>query len=634
MQDVGQFYEQDPGSSTERDAALKAGINLRSRTLERHLARLDRGIERLKALDRRFFWTRLGTLLAGAVALFLALLGDQARPAQIVILVFLAAFSLVVFLHRRVDRAARRFTLSRRYHQAQHARMALAWDELPPETAGPPDRGHPFAADLYVTGPHSLHRLLDTAVSNGGSGRLRDWLLEPAPDLDRLYERQALVRELRPRTGFRSRLALSGALVLSGGPERWDGEQLLRWLEGNPSGRPLGVILAVLAVLAGLNLALFLLAVLGGAPPYWVLSLTAYAAVYLWAYRDLSELFGQSLHLSDTLDRFRAVLAFLESYPYSPQSRLARLCAPFWKAGQRPSAYLRRIAWIASAASLQGNPVVWLLLNVLLPWDLFFAYQLQRYKAALRGQLPAWLEAWYELEALNSLANFAYLNPHYNFPQISRDASPVDGAIFSAQAMGHPLIPEADKVRNDFRMDSLGRVALITGSNMSGKTTFLRTLGANLCLAYAGSPVDAAGLRTIPWRLFTCIEVSDSLSDGISYFYAEVRRLKDLLDALRSPHPRPLFFLIDEIFRGTNNRERQIGGRAYVRALAGGHGSGLISTHDLELVTLADALSQVTNYHFQETILDGRMVFDYRLRPGPSPTTNALRIMEMEGLPV
>jgi DNA mismatch repair ATPase MutS len=146
--------------------------------------------------------------------------------------------------------------------------------------------------------------------------------------------------------------------------------------------------------------------------------------------------------------------------------------------------------------------------------------------------------------------------------------------------------------------------------------------------------VDAAGLRTIPWRLFTCIEVSDSLSDGISYFYAEVRRLKDLLDALRSPHPRPLFFLIDEIFRGTNNRERQIGGRAYVRALAGGHGSGLISTHDLELVTLADILSQVTNYHFQETILDGRMVFDYRLRPGPSPTTNALRIMEMEGLPV
>ncbi|HEX9616574.1 MAG TPA: hypothetical protein VGA03_04110, partial [Anaerolineales bacterium] len=576
----------------------------------------------------------LGTLLAGAIAVFLALLSEQARPLQIAILAFVAAFSLVVFLHRRVDRGARRFALSRRYHEAQRARLVLAWDGIPPSTASPPDRGHPFAADLYVTGPRSLHRLLDTAVSTGGSERLRDWLLGPVPDLDRLYERQALVRELRPRPGFRSRLALGGALVLAAGYERWDGEQLLRWLEENLTGKSLGRILAALAILAGFNTGLFLLALLGGAPAYWIISLTVYAAAYLWVYRDLSEVFSQAQHLSDTLDRFRAVLAFLENYPYEPESRLARLCAPFWQAGQRPSRYLRRIAWIASAASLQGNPVVWLLLNGLVPWDLFFAYQLQRYKAAMRGQLPAWLEAWYELEALNSLANFAYLNPHYTFPQVLREVDPEDGAVFAAQSLGHPLIPEAEKVRNDFRIESLGQVALITGSNMSGKTTFLRTLGANLCLAYAGAPVDSARLTTIPWRLFTCIEVSDSLSDGISYFYAEVRRLKDLLDALRSPHPMPLFFLIDEIFRGTNNRERQIGGRAYVRALAGGHGAGLISTHDLELVTLADALPQVGNYHFQETVLDGRMIFDYRLRPGPSPTTNALRIMEMEGLPV
>jgi hypothetical protein len=634
MQNIGRQVEQTSQRSAEREIGPKAGKNLRSQALERHLERLDRGIERLKSLDRRFFWARLGTLLAGAIAVFLALLSDRAGPLQIAILAFVAVFSLVVYLHRRVDHSVRRFALSRRYHEAQHARLALDWEGIPPATASPPDRGHPFAADLYVTGPRSLHRLLDTAASTGGSRRLRDWLLEQVPDLDHLNDRQELVLELRPRPGFRSRLALSGALVLTGGHERWDGEQLLRWLEENLSGRTLGRILAALAALAGLNAGLFLLALLGGAPPYWILSLTVYAAAYLWVYRDLSELFGQALHLSDTLDRFRAVLAFLEGYPYEPGSRLAWLCAPFWGAGQRPSVYLRRIAWIASAASLQGNPVVWLLLNALVPWDLFFAYQLQHYQAALRGQLPAWLDTWYELEALNSLANFAYLNPHYTFPEVLRDVDPAGGEVFAARDMGHPLIPEAVKVRNDFRIDSLGKVALITGSNMSGKTTFLRTLGANLCLAYAGAPVDAAGLRTIPWRLFTCIEVSDSLSDGISYFYAEVRRLKDLLDAVHSPHPRPLFFLIDEIFRGTNNRERQIGGRAYVRALAGGHGAGSISTHDLELVTLSDALPQVMNYHFQETILDGRMVFDYRLRPGPSPTTNALRIMEMEGLPV
>jgi DNA mismatch repair ATPase MutS len=146
--------------------------------------------------------------------------------------------------------------------------------------------------------------------------------------------------------------------------------------------------------------------------------------------------------------------------------------------------------------------------------------------------------------------------------------------------------------------------------------------------------VNAASLKTDLFRLYTCIQVSDSLTDGISYFYAEVRRLKELLNAIEIEHDLPLFFLIDEIFRGTNNRERQIGGRAFVQTLVGGDGVGLISTHDLELVVFADELSKVTNYHFQEEVTQGRMIFDYCLRTGPSQTTNALQIMLMEGLPV
>jgi DNA mismatch repair ATPase MutS len=200
--------------------------------------------------------------------------------------------------------------------------------------------------------------------------------------------------------------------------------------------------------------------------------------------------------------------------------------------------------------------------------------------------------------------------------------------------MGHPLIPDETRISNDFTLQHLGELALVTGSNMSGKSTFLRTLGVNLCLAFAGGPVCAAGLQTIPFRLFTCINVSDSLNDGISYFYAEVRRLKVLLDELNADQPLPLFFLIDEIFRGTNNRERQIGSRSYVEALVGGHGVGAISTHDLELIHLAEQMPGIKNYHFREEVRDGRMIFDYRLRPGPSPTTNALKIMKLEGLPV
>ncbi|KAB2854148.1 MAG: DNA mismatch repair protein MutS, partial [Anaerolineae bacterium] len=199
---------------------------------------------------------------------------------------------------------------------------------------------------------------------------------------------------------------------------------------------------------------------------------------------------------------------------------------------------------------------------------------------------------------------------------------------------GHPLIPAERRVCNDFSLDKLGEVALITGSNMSGKSSFLRTLGVNLCLVYAGGVVRAGALEIGLFWLFSCIRVMDSLNDGISYFYAEVKRLKALLDALREDDPLPLFFLIDEIFRGTNNRERLIGSRSYIQALANGHGLGLIATHDLELVKLADENPHISNYHFREDVHDGRMVFDYRLRSGPSPTTNALRIMAMEGLPV
>jgi DNA mismatch repair ATPase MutS len=182
-------------------------------------------------------------------------------------------------------------------------------------------------------------------------------------------------------------------------------------------------------------------------------------------------------------------------------------------------------------------------------------------------------------------------------------------------------------------LDEAGTVVIITGSNMAGKSTFLRTLGVNLCLAYAGAPVSATMLRTTLFRLFSCIRVGDSVTDGYSYFYAEVRRLRALLTALEQPG-YPLFFLIDEIFKGTNNRERLIGSRSFVRALVGHNCLGAISTHDLELVKLADTLSQVQNYHFREEVIDGRMLFDYRLRPGPCPTTNALKIMQMEGLPV
>jgi DNA mismatch repair ATPase MutS len=285
-------------------------------------------------------------------------------------------------------------------------------------------------------------------------------------------------------------------------------------------------------------------------------------------------------------------------------------------------------------AVLKNNGLLWLIVNALLPWDTYCAYRLSQYKQQIARCLPVWLDVWFELEATCSLAAFAYLNPEYTLPDVVENEEGEQDTLLQTHELGHPLIPVEKKITNSFTLHQRGKVVIITGSNMSGKSTFLRTLGVNLCLAYAGGPVNAIMLQTSLFRVFTCMRISDSVTDGYSYFYAEVKRLRKLLEELKQENEYPLFILIDEIFKGTNNRERLNGSRAYVQAIVGRNCMGLISTHDLELVKLAEILPQVENYHFREEVVNGAMIFDYLLRPGPCPTTNALKIMKMEGLPV
>jgi DNA mismatch repair ATPase MutS len=274
---------------------------------------------------------------------------------------------------------------------------------------------------------------------------------------------------------------------------------------------------------------------------------------------------------------------------------------------------------------------VWNLLLALFPIDFYFRLRLSKYKQLVSGKLDSWLETWYKIEALSSMANFAFLNPGYTFPEINQSKESV--FIFEGQKFGHPLIRKEVKISNDFSFNPEGEIAVITGSNMSGKSTFIRTIGINLSLAYAGCVVNAEEMRVSLFRLFTCIKVSDSVIDGISYFYAEVKRLKSLLNEIEAAE-NPVLFLIDEIFRGTNNIERLKGSSAFIKKLAVTNSIGAVATHDLELVKLSDEINRVKNYHFREEIRDGKMVFDYKLNNGPCPTTNALMIMRLEGLPV
>jgi ABC-type multidrug transport system fused ATPase/permease subunit len=599
---------------------------------QRQQERLRRSIERLDTISNRYSWIRVAIFFGGlALSVVMGFISVWWFGLLLAVLALLC-FSIVAHYQGKIDRSITRHRIWLRIKTTHVARMQLDWDNIPQIHTWHPLPDHPFETDLDITGERSIHQLLNTAVSREGSQRLRDWLLTTQPDLATIQQRQALVRELVPMTRFRDKLTLNSMLASRRAAEHLEGDRLLRWLAQPSPSHSLIPLMLVSSSLTVLTIILLLLSLVANCPQYWLLSLLCSAVLFYSTGKQRGEVFEDAYYLRDAFATLSTVFAYLEHYPYGEHEQLKQLCTPFFAERRcRPSLLLRHIARIATIATLEKNQFLRLIVNVLLPVETYAAHCLRHYKVQVADYLPTWLNVWYELEALCSLATFAYLNPAYMLPDVRGNERE---ALFSGRSLGHPLLPDEKKVLNDFTMHALGDVVIITGSNMSGKSTFLRTVGVNLCLAYAGSVVNAEAMRIALFRLFTCIRVSDSVIDGYSYFYAEVRRLKTLLLALHQRDQFPLFFLIDEIFKGTNNRERLIGGRSYVRALAGHRCLGIISTHDLELVKLAETSPHVSNKHFREDVIDGRMVFDYKLRPGPSPTTNALTIMRMEGLPI
>lgn len=609
----------------------------RLRLLEAQIARLQRRIDRWTPRSNRYSWIRVAIFFAGLGLSVIGLIAVGWWLALALFVLTALTFGVVAYYHGTLDSSIRRHILLLHIKSAHVARMKLDWEHIPVAFSGDLQAEHPFEFDLDITGSHSLYRLLNTAISRDGSLRLRDWLLQRTPDLHMTRRRQALVHELTPLIRFRDRLILRSLQVTGRVKEQLEGQRLLNWLQRQAASPSLLPLLWVSAALNVLTAVLFLTSLFVVMPQLWLLSLAAAVILFFATGNMRGDVFEDATYLRYGFASLSSIFSYLEKYPYGQHQQLKALCAPFFQDPRRsPSRLLQGTARVAAAATLKNNGLLWLIVNAFVPWDLYCAYQLGHYKVQIAERLPVWLDSWFELEALCSLAAFAYLNPEYVMPDVhaSAEARDSDAQVFQARDLGHPLIPVEKKVTNSFAFNALGEVVIITGSNMAGKSTFLRTLGVNLCLAYAGGPVNASQMQTGLFRLFTCIRVTDSVTDGYSYFYAEVRRLRALLTALALPAQPPLFFLVDEIFKGTNNRERLIGSRSYVRALVGRNCVGLISTHDLELVKLADVLQQVRNMHFREEVIDGRLVFDYVLRSGPCPTTNALKIMEMEGLPV
>ncbi len=593
----------------------------------RHAARLERRSQRLEEISRRYSWSRLALVVGGAVVVYWIFRSVGPGTGMTTTAVLTTAFLILIRAHDRVEEGLRQTRLLRRIKELHERRRALDWSAIPEEPDDVDLRLHPLAVDLNLIGPQSLHHLIDACSSTGGRGALREWLMDPIPAYEQTMSRQALVRQLVPLRIFRDHLARVSMLE---GPDRhWDDRRLQDWLAREDVAPRLLPWLIGLTAFAAVNVLLIIGHVAGLVPMLWPMTVLIYFAVYFMKYRVVKDLFDESQDLDLMLERFTPPLVYLERFRFLEGSEADRATAALRRS--RPSRRLRSLRRIAAAAAVTRSEFLWLLLNLILPWQMLFTVLMHRAKDDLRADLPPWLEAWYRLEAASSMASYADYHPRRVFPDI--DASNEE-PVFAGSGLGHPLLREDAKVRNDFRVDRLGEVVLVTGSNMSGKSTFLRTVGVNLRMAYAGGPVDASALRTTCFRVFTSINVVDSVQEGLSHFYAEVQRLKQLLDALNDDNGLPLFNLIDEIFRGTNNRERLIGSRAFIRALAGRHAVSLISTHDLELTLLDKEVPQLSNYHFREDVSGDRMTFDYTLRSGPCPTTNALKIMARAGLPV
>lgn len=573
--------------------------------------------------DRRFSNARLFVFAAFAVT------GGVAYASEAVsgfwTLVPLVLFAALVVWH---DKAVRRLERARRaveHYEDGIRRLEGRWQGT--GTSGEalleqhsPDGQHLYAADLDLFGEGSLFERLCRARTSFGEGALAAWLLAPA-SIEEARARQGAVAELRPKLDLREDMALLGDDVRA----ETAPEQLLSWAGAREDLPPFAFWLSLALVTA--SLALLGLA-LAEVLPAWpvAISLALEAALAYSLRRRVGRVLAGGSLVARELGVLAALLSRVEQERFEDE-KLQALVEGLRSEGRSPSEQVAQLRAIATRLDWAANQF-FVPIALVLMWRTLHAYSLERWRRRAGAALPRWLELMGELEALLSLAAYAFENPSDPFPELKEQTE--GGPVLEGAALGHPLLPKGG-VRNDVSLGAPVRLYMVSGSNMSGKSTYLRTIGVNVVLALAGAPVKAERLVLSPLLVGGTLRVMDSLAEGASRFYAEITRLKQLLDAADgSP---PLLFLIDEMLAGTNSHDRRIGAGAILRALLDKGAMGLATTHDLALADIADELGErARNVHFEDHLEGERVVFDYRLKDGVVTRSNALDLMRAVGL--
>jgi hypothetical protein len=605
---------------------------------EQHAIRRDVELRQSVHISR----ARLVVFLAAAGCLVWTLTRG-ADPVRLTIAAGLfVVFGVLVFWHARVEERAAWHHALRTVSLRGAARIERRWDDLPPADApGSIDLAHhPYALDLDLFGRASLFQWLGPAATPSGSFKLATWLLAAsAPDIVRA--RQAAVRELAPADDWREQLAAHGELARDARQAEVDA--FLAWAEGPeltvnfavpllPGSHatislfPIRVLVLALTASIWILFALFLLGIIDAA--LWLLPLVVGLILSFALAKVIHTAFHRAGAGQHALARYASLFEHVTNTAFgSPALRDLhdRLSAN----GKAAPACMRRLnrilgfAELRSAAALLHFPI-----QALTLWDFHVLFALDRWRRVAGAHVREWMDAIGELDALSALAGAWRDNPAWGMPEIH------ETPVVVAEALGHPLIPDDRRVSNDVQVGPPGTLLLVTGSNMSGKSTLLRAIGLNTVLAQAGGCTCAVRLRLPPCDLQTSIHVQDSLELGLSYFMAALARLKGVVDAAERPREgRVLLYLLDEILQGTNSAERAIAVRAVARHLLDAGAIGAMTTHDLNVAGEEPLKSSAVLVHFTESVdEDGHMRFDYRLREGLATSRNALRLMQMIGI--
>ena len=577
-------------------------------------------VARHEQIHIRLGYVRLSLFLVAAVMGWDAFWRHRLTPwwmvAPLILFVFIAAYHSRILRGRDLAERAIAF-----YHNGL-ARIEDRWAGTGQTGERFNDPHHVYAADLDLFGNASLFELLATARTRMGEETLAKWLLTPSA-VDQIKERHSAVRELSGQLDLREDLAILGEDASVGVFP----EALLRWAEAPNRMKPrwipwLAAILSVSAILGAV-----VWGTLRIATPFILIVLIEAVIAYRLR-KPLEELFDGSEQALGDLTLLSGVLARLEQHGFRAP-RLQSLQAELSSdqiAGSRAVARLRTIVDLIHS---RHNMIVGIV-NVPLMYSVQVGFAAERWRHAHGHAARSWLRVIGEIEAVVCFANYSYEHPHDPFPEFIQDGT----ALFEGTEIGHPLVPAARCVRNDVRLADGKRVFLVSGSNMSGKSTLLRTVGVNTVLAMAGAPVRAEGLRLTALHVGASIRVNDSLQNGSSRFYAEITRLRKLFDLAGDGGPS-LLFLLDELLQGTNSNDRRVGAEGIVHALLNRGAIGLVSTHDLALAEIGGSLNgQLCNVHFREEFENGRMHFDYKLRAGVVTQSNGLALMRSIGLDV